>query len=118
VIAGLVLFDTTVPNLTRELLTRWPEFQGLPPEVAVTRALRVNLWPSTRVVLVAGTELMAETVALSQNMAVEGVPHRFLDRSNHPHRWDSGWLEAAVSVGLESSAGLRGGNLPTFSHAA
>jgi hypothetical protein len=63
------------------------------------------LWPDTRLVLVAGAGCADSTAALAYTMTTEGVPHQFLNRSHLAHRWDSGWLDEAVSVLLDSPPG-------------
>lgn len=97
-IAGIVLFDSPLPNLTRELSDQWPNLRELPAIVAVARAMRATLRKKTRIVLVAGTAFAKETSMLSLAMRAENVAHSFLDLSQLAHRWDSGWMEVAVPL--------------------
>lgn len=102
-VRGTILFDGPV---ARDQCPPWEtsEFyasdeawqQDLP--LRTIEAFRRALAPDHRLVLIPGTLFREEMAALSAALRQAKHPHAFLDQTDHPHYWNTHWIEAALAA--------------------
>lgn len=102
-VRGTILFDGPV---AREHCPPWDtaDFyasdeawqQDLP--IRTIEAYRCSLAADHRLILISGAFFRDEMNALSEALNQASHPHVLMDKTDYPHHWNSGWIDAGIAA--------------------